>query len=99
MDSGTTRSERRPGNERGRIIGSFGWVAAFAAGMVLGFFVVRIVVWFLFATEQPPSEAYEGFGDAMMAGYAFLFGMALWLPFAAVFAGKFRDWLVRQVAG
>ena len=45
--------------------GVIGGVVSFAVSLVVGFFVIRASVWFLYP-EKPHAEAYEGFGEATL---------------------------------
>ena len=52
-------------------------VGVFVALLGVGFVVLRAAARAAFP-ERPHTEAYEGAGDAMMAGNVFLFGLGIW---------------------
>lgn len=52
-------------------------VSVLAASLGVGFAVVPAAVRVAFP-EHPHTEAYEGAGDAMMAGNVFLLGFGIW---------------------
>lgn len=79
---------------RTQIIRVLGGVVSFSVCLVVGFFVVRSVVRYVYQ-EKPNTEAHEGFGEAMVAFDSFVLGMGIWLILSVGVA----VWVGRRLSG
>jgi ABC-type Fe3+ transport system permease subunit len=88
MEPEPAGSERPEPNDAGSslrsvLAGALAFLGSLFLGLALTFLVVRAI-----SPEHPhPTEAYEGFGDAMMALFHFAFGAVLSLIASMIVAG------------